>query len=415
LEKDGLGLTFSKRFFKTKKLTTMKMKNFWFIKTASLLLLVAFMGSCKDENVEVLGKCPIVVSTNPANLATNVPLDQQIVATFNVAMNPTTLTQASFTIREEGNVPTQIVGTVTYSGLSATFTPSQNLSPGKLFTGTISRTAKDLKGNHLETDYVWTFTTVGPIPPTVISTDPLNLATNVPLDKNISATFSVAMNPATINSSTFILMDGTTLIPGVISYSGTTATLNPTNNLELGKTYTATITTGVANVVGTSLASNYVWTFSTGAAVAPTVISTDPANLATNVALDKNISATFSVPMNPATINSSSFTLKDGATTIPGTVSYSGTTATLNPTNNLVLGKTYTATITTSVTNVAGTSMASDYVWTFSTGAAVVPTVISTDPANLATNVALDKNISAMFSMPMNPATLTSSTFTLKE
>ena len=235
----------------------------------------------------------------------------------------------------------------------------------------------------------------------------------VALDKTISANFSTAMDPLTITTSTFTLMDGVTPIAGVVSYSGTTATLNPTNDLELGKTYTATITTGAEDEAGTPLAANYVWTFSTGDATAPTVISTDPVNLATNVALDKTLSATFSTAMDPLTITTSTFTLMDGVTPIAGAVSYSGTTATFNPTNDFELGKTYTATITTGAENEAGTPLAANYVWTFSTGDAIAPTVISTDPVNLAINVLFNKVISANFSIAMDPTTINSTTFTL--
>ncbi|MDZ7776155.1 MAG: Ig-like domain-containing protein [Bacteroidales bacterium] len=137
------------------------------------------------------------------------------------------------------------------------------------------------------------------------------------------------------------------------------------------------------------MGNNYVWTFSTGASIIPTVISTDPLNLATNVALDKTISADFSIAMDPATITSSTFTLMDGTTSLAGNVNYSGTTATFNPTNNLESDKVYTATISSDVTDEDGNALASNYVWTFSTGVSIIPTVISTDPLNLATNVAL--------------------------
>jgi hypothetical protein len=66
----------------------MKTKRLWLATVASLFLLVTFMSSCKDENVEVIGVCPLVISTNPANLAINVPLNQIITATFNEEMNP---------------------------------------------------------------------------------------------------------------------------------------------------------------------------------------------------------------------------------------------------------------------------------------------------------------------------------------
>ncbi|MDZ7776154.1 MAG: ice-binding family protein [Bacteroidales bacterium] len=175
------------------------------------------------------------------------------------------------------------------------------------------------------------------------------------------------MDPATITTSTFTLMDGTTSLAGNVNYSGTTATFNPTNNLELDKVYTATITTGATNEDGTALASNYIWTFSTGASVAPMVILTDPEDLAIDVHADKTISATFNVAMDPSTINSSTFILMDGNNPVVGNVNYSGNDATFNPDADLLPGKTYTATITTGAENEAGTALAEDYVWSFTT------------------------------------------------
>ena len=46
----------------------------------------------------------------------------------------------------------------------------------------------------------------------------MNLATGVPLNQAISATFSEAMNDTTINTTTFTLVQGTTPIPGVVAY-----------------------------------------------------------------------------------------------------------------------------------------------------------------------------------------------------
>jgi hypothetical protein len=55
------------------------------------------------------------------------------------------------------------------------------------------------------------------------------------------------------------------------------ATFNPNSNLAAGVSYTATLTTGVQDLAGNSLASNETWTFS-GAASSPT---RDPVNLGT--------------------------------------------------------------------------------------------------------------------------------------
>ena len=100
--------------------------------------------------------------------------------------------------------------------------------------------------------------------PTVTSTDPLNNVTGVARNKVVALTFSEAMDPLTINTSTFTLKQGTTAVPGTVAYSGTTATFTPSNTLAAGTTYTATITTGAKNLTGNSLAANTVWSFTTG-------------------------------------------------------------------------------------------------------------------------------------------------------
>jgi Ice-binding-like/Bacterial Ig-like domain len=376
------------------------------------LSMAAFLGGCKkDDFVQVDGVCPLVLSTDPANLETGVALNKVITVTFNEEMDPATITQASFTVT--GAAP--VAGTIAYSGTTASFTPSSPLAVNTTYTGRVTTAVKDLMGNALQTDHIWTFSTGTTLSPVVITTDPLNNATGVPLNKTVTATFNMPMNPLTINATTFTLKQGTTTVPGIVTYSGTTASFKPTLPLTLNTVYTATITTGAKNTIGTALASNYVWSFTTGSLTAPTVISTDPANNATGVLLNKTISATFSEVMNPLTINATTFTLMQGTTVVTGTVTYSGTTASFKPTVNLLPGTVYTATITTGAQNLAGTGLANNYVWTFTTGTAVAPLVISTDPVNNATGVALNKIVTATFNMAMDPLTINATTFTIMQ
>ncbi len=100
--------------------------------------------------------------------------------------------------------------------------------------------------------------------PTVTSTDPANSITGVARNKEISFTFSEAMDPSTINATTFTLKQGSTNVAGTVTYSGTTATFTPTAVLSSATSYTATVTTGAKNAAGVSLSSNSVWTFTTG-------------------------------------------------------------------------------------------------------------------------------------------------------
>ena len=229
--------------------------------TLALVAVVLIAGCKKDTFKETVGVCPLVVSTIPVNGATGVPLNQIITATFNENMNAATITPTSFTIETGAKGASLVAGTITYAGMTATFTPSSPLTASTTYTGTIKSTVKDLRGNSLQGDYIWTFST-GSIP-IVILADPLDLATNVALNKVVSATFSEAMDPLTITSSTFTLKDGVTLLTGVVDYSGITATFTPGSALLAGKTYTSTITAGAKNVAGTPMTNDYVWNFTT--------------------------------------------------------------------------------------------------------------------------------------------------------
>ncbi len=102
----------------------------------------------------------------------------------------------------------------------------------------------------------------------------------------------------------------------------------------------------------------------------PAISSTSPTNGATGIAVNAAISVTFREPMTAATITRATFSVKTGSTDVPGTVDYSGTTATFTPTGNLVYSTTYTATVTTAAKDLAGNALASNYVWNFTTGTA---------------------------------------------
>jgi hypothetical protein len=188
----------------------------------------------------------------------------------------------------------------------------------------------------------------------------------------VTATFSQPMNPATINTTTFTLTGpGTTPVTGIVSYDASTATFIPSSPLALSTLYTATITTGAQDLNGNPLASNFVWSFSTSStACAPTVISVAPPDGASGICPNSVVVATFSEAMNPATINTTTFTLTGpGTTPVAGTVTYvvSSYVATFTPTDPLALDTLYTATITTGAQDLAGDPLANDFVWTFTT------------------------------------------------
>lgn len=101
------------------------------------------------------------------------------------------------------------------------------------------------------------------VAPAVNSTAPSNSATGVPRNPSVTANFNEAMNASTINSTTFQLHSGATLIPGTVTMSGNTATLVPTSALDANTTFTATITTGALDAAGNALTTARTWTFTT--------------------------------------------------------------------------------------------------------------------------------------------------------
>ena len=351
-----------------------------------------------------------MIATDPIAGAINVPTTKVIAATFNEPMNPATINNSTFLL-QEGTV--LVSGAVSYTGSTASFTPSVPLKSNTVYTATITMGAKDNLKSSMIQNYVWSFNT-GAVP-TVVSTDPVNNAANVGLAKIVSATFSTAMNAATITTSSFILKQGTTLIAGGVTYSGTTATFTPVSPFLENTVYTATIVKTSKDLAGNAMIADYTWSFATG--TIPIVVSTSPVDGATDVMLNKVITASFSKVMNPSTMNSATFLLSDGTTPISGTITYSGNTAAFKPSVLLLPNTLYTATITTGVRDSSGNATASNYTWTFRTGVlldAIRPTVIATDPTNGALSVPLNKVITATFSEDMDLSSINNTSFLVK-
>jgi len=364
---------------------------------------------------------PMVSATIPASGATLVVTNTPILVTFSEAMDPTTITAANITVRQ-GNTP--VAGTVAYTGVTAVFTPAQALAQDTAYTVTVSAAVTDLAGNGMAADHVWTFTTgalVDVTAPTVSSTIPASNATNVVINTPIAITFSEAMDPLTITTATITVRQGTNPVAGTVTYAGVTAIFTPTQVPASGTVYTVTVSDSVTDLAGNAMAADYVWTFTTGGladVTAPTVSSTIPASNATGVTINTPIAVTFSEAMSPATINTVSLTLRKDGDLVAGTVTYAGVTAVFTPDQVLAHNSTYTATVSTAVTDLAGNAMAANYVWTFTTGALVdtiAPTVSSTVPASDATGVATNTPIAITFSEAMNPLTITTANITLAQ
>lgn len=334
---------------------------------------------------------PTVSFTLPLNHAANAPTNTLVTGTFSEEMNPESINVATFTLK---NGSEAVLGAVGYAGVTGVFTPALPLSSETLYTATITAGAKSsAEGIHLDNDYVWTFTTAappadlppnvspapstGPAPdlsaPRVTSTVPANLATDVPINGSVLATFSEGMNPLSLTTSSYTLKDGAVSVAGTVLPVGRTVVFTPDALLDSSTSYTATISSVARDLAGNTMAEPYVWTFTTAAVIddiRPTVILTAPANGVTGVSINADVVATFSEAMAPLSLTPLTFTLYEGLNPIASSVVPLLDEATLTPNVALDYDTTYTATITVGAKDLANNAMAAPYVWTFKTGIA---------------------------------------------
>src|SRR3989441_149129 len=315
---------------------------------------------------------PTVTAQAPAPGATGVPLNTTVTASFSKAMNAATITTATFHLRAAGSTsgfPAMV--TVNAAGTVATLTPSSPLVFFFNDTATTEISTLSLHDALPISDSLWSFTTN--VAPTVTVQAPAPGATGVPLNTTVTASFSKAMNAATITTATFRLRAGgsTADVPATVTVNaaGTLATLTPSSPLGAGTVYTATVAGSVTDIAGTALGTNVAWSFTND--VAPTVTAQAPTPNATGVGISTTVTVAFSKPMNAASITTATFRLRaaGSAADVPATVTVNaaGTVATLTPSSPLAAGKLYTATLAGSVTDVAGTALGTNVAWSFTT------------------------------------------------
>lgn len=405
----------------------------WF----NALLLAALIGfgaaGCDGGQAPILGigaiavLPPTVTAVAPLADATGVPINTKIItAAFSKAMNPATLTAATFTLACPTGTP--IAGAVTYlaAGSVATLTlpAAPDLPPSTICTATITTGAQDTTAIPLASNFVWTFTTATPpdttrprvtltVPATTPGSPPGPPTLGVPTNTAITAAFTEDMAPATITAASFTVTCAAPCVSpaGTVTYAvgPRTAVFTPAAALIAATTYTATITTAATDLAGNALAgnqaalptaSNYVWTFTTAAGPAPagniSVLSTNPVTTAVGVCPGATINATFTVPsglrMDPLTVTTGTFLLAGPGVT-PVTASSvvldvaTGLIATFTPSAALTAGVTYTATIRGGATGVKdlavpANTMAADFTWPFTagpaTGACLTPVALGT-------------------------------------
>ena len=130
-------------------------------------------------------------------------------------------------------------------------------------TTTVSCSATDRAGNKAEGTFEVTVL-LDEAAPAVVATTPAGK--NVARTANVTATFSEAMDEASVESAGTVKLvkKGTTrAVAAAVTYEPATkkATLDPNKSLTGGATYRATVSTGAKDSAGNALAANKTWSF----------------------------------------------------------------------------------------------------------------------------------------------------------
>lgn len=381
-----------------------------------LFLFFAVTTGCNESGLTGADSSPEIISTTPADNADSVSVYTSISVTFSEVMDSSSIHGGSFIVKIDS---LNISGTFSYSDLTAVFIPSNPMEYGSTYSIMVTPEAKSLSGVSLADNHEWSFSTVdgeNTDIPRVLSTNPAQNAEGVFVNSAIMVSFNKPMNSNSLNTSTFTVFQGSTPISGLVTSANSTATFSPFSVLSSGSTYHAVISSDVQDTDGNKLENNFEWSFSTldeADNTPPQIQSVSPSDTERSVPVDKIISAYFSETLDNASVNSSTFLVKQNGNSVSGSIGLSGSTISFTPNAALPHEAEVTALITTGVKDEAGNNLPADYEWSFvimDEPDDISPEVTSTNPTANATHVDVKSLITATFSEPMNESTINSST-----
>ncbi len=232
---------------------------------AFVLPLLIFSGCMEDDfdQNDLRDVCPRVESRTPARGEEGVRIDSEITAVFNKAMNPESINQNTFIVRDaNGPIP----GTRSFTDQTAVFTPANYLPPLTEITVEIKKEVRDFYDFNLEDDVIWTFKT-GTLEdisgPYIISRSPQPGAVNVVRNAHVVVEFNEPIDAVTINTDNFMVLKDGNPIVGSVYYSNKVAWFMPENYLESFVVYEAVLTTDIADPMGNNMEEEDRWTFTT--------------------------------------------------------------------------------------------------------------------------------------------------------
>ena len=368
-----------------------------------------------------------LLSVSPPNGAANVGDNAGLTFVSNKAIDPLAANASTIMLVPAGGgapIPIAISFSSNYQTIHVA--PQAPLPDSTQMTVTIAGVT-DIAGNAMlgQTTSFTTGAGADFTNPVVLAQSPFANATDVPVNTAVAIQASKPIDPGTVNSSTFYLVDQLTKqnVTGTYSQSadGQTLYMLPAAPLAVGRTYSITFG-GEADVTGNQLMcpsiSSCSVSFTTGAVVDSTalqVIGVSPANGVAGVPINAQVVIQFSEPVDAATVKQ--VALASGGTTVNVTqkLTNANQTLVLVPIAPLAPNTGYTVSVA-GVQDLGGNGLTNPATVGFTTGSGgdlTIGTVTSVSPANNSTSVPTNALIQLQFGKQVDPLTVTASDFFL--
>jgi methionine-rich copper-binding protein CopC len=380
---------------------------------------------------------PTVVSVDPADATTNVPVNAAIIVRFSEPMRgdiPGFLGQNSITTDTvkllRSGIPVEGTVSLSQDRLAATFRPNDNLLITTQYDVVVDG-VRDATGNPIAAPFTSSFTTSSQgdlTKPSIITASPQN--GGIPINAAIAVGFSEPVDPASVNATSFRVFNNQTGVEttGVrsVDESGRTAFFAPSGPLSIGTTYRFQVGTGVTDLAGNPLDGNYTFYFSTifaGDTTAPTVLQVDPPNQATGVPINGVVSIQMSERLDPTSVTAANVVLSANGAPVTATLSLQNgdSRVRLLSATALASGTLHTLAIS-GLRDVTGNPMAGEIDTSFTTGGTadlVAPFVAAVNPnynegCDHGAPIVRNTAVKVTFSEAVNPETIGTQTFSLR-
>jgi len=206
------------------------------------------------------------------------------------------------------------------------------------------------------------------------STSPYDGATDVPVGSQIKARFQSDIDSATLTTTSFTLVAGSTSVAATLSYDAASrvATLTPTAALTPSTTYTARLSSAIKGAGGEAFSTTQ-WSFTTEAdRYGPSIVELAPLNGASGVPLNALLQVRFDKAIDTATLTTDSIRLTSVADDLPVDAALSYSTSDYRllvvPSATLTPGWEYRLAVSTAVEDASGKALTGPAEARFQTG-----------------------------------------------